>query len=237
MKEENWNQNLEQMMEAGVHFGHQARKWNPKIAPYLLKDTKKIRIIHITHTARLLADACDFATNAAREGKQFLLVGTRYQTAGLVATAANKARCHYVNTKWLGGMLTNWSTIKTRLQKFEQLEAQEMSGTFNHLPKKEVAVMKRQLSQLRKYFHGIKYMKKVPDIVIFINQHQDYTAIQECIKLGIPTIGLVDTDCDPNLVDMPIPANDDNRTSIRWILNQLTKAIIEGRSSNLKTYY
>lgn len=228
MTYDNWNISLEEMMQAGVHFGHQARKWNPRMAPYIFTERKGIHIIHITQTARLLSEACEFSTNAAGKGKQFLLVGTRYQTAGLVEIAAKRARCHYVNTKWLGGMLTNWSTIQTRLQRFKQLEAQENAGMLDKLPKKEAAVLRTQLSQLRKYLNGIKYMTKLPDVVIFIDQHQDITAIQECIKLGIPTIGLVDTDCDPDLVDMPIPANDDTKTSIEWILNKLIEAIQQG---------
>nr|YP_009258788.1 ribosomal protein S2 [Cylindrocystis brebissonii]ANI25897.1 ribosomal protein S2 [Cylindrocystis brebissonii] len=228
MTNDNWNISLEKMMEAGVHFGHQARKWNPKMAPYICTERKGIHIIHIIQTARLLHEACEFSTNAASKGKQFLLVGTRYQTAGLIAAAAKKGRCHYVNRKWLGGMLTNWTTIESRLKRFKQLEEQEKNDLFNKLPKKEAAILKTQLNQLRKYLNGIKYMTKIPDVVILIDQHQDTTAIQECIKLGIPTIGLVDTDCDPSLVDMPIPANDDTKTSIEWILNKLIIAIQKG---------
>jgi small subunit ribosomal protein S2 len=127
-------------------------------------------------------------------------------------------------------MLTNWSTIETRLTRFKQLEEKERAGTINQLPKKEAAIIKRQLTQLRKYLDGIKYMTRLPDIVIIIDQQQEATAIQECIKLGIPTICLVDTDCDPDLTDMPIPANDDARSSIRWILDKLTNAIREGRN-------
>nr|YP_009867329.1 ribosomal protein S2 [Sarmentypnum sarmentosum]YP_009867739.1 ribosomal protein S2 [Sarmentypnum exannulatum]QKG04552.1 ribosomal protein S2 [Sarmentypnum sarmentosum]QKG04963.1 ribosomal protein S2 [Sarmentypnum exannulatum] len=229
MKQKSWNINLEEMMEAGVHFGHQARKWNPKMASYIFTERKGIHILNLTQTARFLSEACDLVANASSKGKQFLIVGTKYQAADLVASASIKARCHYVNQKWLGGMLTNWSTIEKRLQRFKDLENKEKTGVFNQLPKKEAANLKRQLTQLQKYLNGIKYMTSLPDIVIIIDQQKEITAIQECRTLGIPTICLVDTDCDPDLTDIPIPANDDARASIRWILNKLKLAIIAGR--------
>jgi small subunit ribosomal protein S2 len=234
MKHKSWNINLEEMMEAGVHFGHQARKWNPKMASYIFTERKGIHILNLTQTARFLSEACDLVADSASKGKQFLIVGTKYQAADLIASASIKARCHYVNQKWLGGMLTNWSTIEQRLQRFKELENQEKIGILNKLPKKEAANLKRQLAQLRKYLEGIKYMTSLPDIVIIIDQQKEITAIQECITLGIPTICLVDTDCDPDLTDIPIPANDDARASIRWILNKLTLAISEGRYNSIK---
>nr|BAT70083.2 ribosomal protein S2 [Takakia lepidozioides] len=234
MKQKSWNIHLEEMMEAGVHFGHQARKWNPKMASYIFTERKGIHIINLTQTARFLSEACDLVANAASKGKQFLIVGTEYQAADLVASAAIKARCHYVNRKWLGGMLTNWSTTETRLQRFKDLENKEDTGVLNRLPKKEAANLKRQLAQLQKYLGGIKYMTSLPDIVIIVDQQKESTAIQECITLGIPTICLVDTDCDPDLADIPIPANDDARASIRWILDKLTLAIREGRYNSIK---
>ena len=234
MKQKSWNINLEEMMEAGVHFGHQARKWNPKMASYIFTERRGIHIINLTQTARFLSEACDLVTNASSQGKQFLIVGTKYQAADLIALAAIKARCHYVNQKWLGGMLTNWSTIEKRLQRFKDLENKENTGILNKLPKKEAANLKRQLAQLQKYLGGIKYMTSLPDIVIIIDQQKEFTAIKECITLGIPTICLVDTDCNPDLTDIPIPANDDARASIRWILNKLTLAIREGRYNSIE---
>lgn len=234
MKQKSWNIHLEEMMEAGVHFGHQARKWNPKMASYIFTERKGIHIINLTQTARFLSEACDLVSNASSKGKQFLIVGTKYQAADLIASAAIKARCHYVNQKWLGGMLTNWSTIEKRLQRFKDLENKESTGMINQLPKKEAANLKRQLAQLRKYLGGIKYMTNLPDVVIIVDQQKEFTAIQECITLGIPTICLVDTDCNPDLTDIPIPANDDARASIRWILNKLTLAICEGRYNSMK---
>jgi len=234
MKDVHWNNslNLYEMMESGVHFGHQARKWNPKMEPYIFTTRNGIHIIDLTKTARALYEACDFLVNASKKGKQFLLVGTKDQAADLVSEAAIKARCHFVNKKWLGGMLTNWSTVKTRLEKLAQLEAKENRGIFKKLPKKEAAVYKRELNQLRKYLGGIQYMKMLPDIVIIIDQKQEIAALKECIKLGIPTICLVDTDGDPDLTDMPIPANDDSRASIQCILDKLTLAIGEGRNND-----
>ena len=234
MKQKSWDIRLEEMMEAGVHFGHQARKWNPKMEPFIFAERKSIHIINLTQTARFLSEACDLAANAASGGKQFSIVGTKYQAADLVASAASKARCHYVNKKWLGGMLTNWSTMETRLQKFRDLENEKSAGIFDRLPKKEAADSERKLGQLRKYLGGIKYMTTLPDIVIIIDQRKELTAIRECITLGIPTICLVDTDCDPDVADIPIPANDDARASIRWVLNKLTLAICEGRHNSIE---
>lgn len=225
-----WNINLEDMMEAGVYLGHQARKWNPKMAPYIFAERKGIHIINLTQTARFLTEACDLLFNTAKNGEQFLIVGTKYQAADLVALTAKKSRCHYVNQKWLGGMLTNWTTIKKRLKKLQELESLEAINGFDRFPKKEASNLKRQLAQLRKYLGGIRHMTKLPDIVIIIDQQHELTALKECLILGIPTICFVDTDCDPDLTDIPIPANDDSRASIQWILNKLTNSIREGRA-------
>ena len=228
--ETNWNFDLKEMIEAGVHVGHQTQKWNPKMAPYIFTQKRGIHIIHLPKTVNFLVEACEFLRNAASKKKQFLLIGTNSDTVDLVVAAAQKSRCHYVNTKWLGGMLTNWSTTKTRLQRLKNMEAQEIANIFNRFPKKESAILKKQLNQLRKDLNGIKYMTKLPDVVIIVDQEENTKAIQECIKLGIPTICLVDTDCNPELTDMPIPANNDSRGSIRWILEKLTLAIRKGRA-------
>ncbi|KAK4336607.1 hypothetical protein RND71_043936 [Anisodus tanguticus] len=216
-----WNINLEEMMEAGVHFGHGTRKWNPKMAPYISAKRKGIHITNLTRTARFLSEACDLVFDAASRGKQFLIVGTKNKAADSVEWAAIRARCHYVNKKWLGGMLTNWSTTETRLHKFRDLRMEQKTGRLNRLPKRDAAMLKRQLSRLQTYLGGIKYMTGVPDIVIIVDQHEEYTALRECITLGIPTICLTDTNCDPDLADISIPANDDAISSIRLILNKL----------------
>uniref|UniRef100_A0A251SVR4 Small ribosomal subunit protein uS2c n=1 Tax=Helianthus annuus TaxID=4232 RepID=A0A251SVR4_HELAN len=210
-----WNINLEEMMEAGVHFGHGTRKWNPKMAPYISAKRKGIHITNLTRTARFLSEACDLVFDAA-------------------TWAAIRARCHYVNKKWLGGMLTNWSTTETRLHKFRDLRTEQKTGGLSRLPKRDAAMLKRQLSHLQTYLGGIKYMTGLPDIVIIVDQHEEYTALQECITLGIPTICLIDTNCDPDLADISIPANDDAISSIRLILNKLVFAICEGRSGYIR---
>ena len=151
-----------------------------------------------------------------------------------MARAAIRARCHYVNKKWLGGMLTNWPTTETRLHKFRDLRTEQKTGRLNRLPKRDAAMLKRQLSRLQTYLGGIKYMTGLPDIVIIVDQQEEYTALRECITLGIPTICLIDTNCDPDLADISIPANDDAIASIRLILNKLVVAICEGRSSYIR---
>lgn len=228
-----WNINLEEMMKAGVHLGHRTKKWNPSMAPYIAAKRNGKHIINLIRTARFLSEACDLVFYAASKGNQFLIVGTQKKEADSVARAAIKARCHYVNKKWLRGMLTNWSTIKERLQKFRALRAEQKKG-FHRLSKKDAAMLKKQLAHLQKYFEGIQYMKRLPDIVIVVDQHKDYKALRECITLGIPTISLIDTNCDPDLADLPIPANDDSRSSIRLILNKLIFAICKGRSDSIK---
>nr|YP_010982025.1 ribosomal protein S2 [Serissa japonica]UZM09012.1 ribosomal protein S2 [Serissa japonica] len=229
-----WSINLEEMMEAGVHFGHGIRKWNPKMAPYISAKRKGIHIINLTRTARFLSEACDLLFEAASRRKQFLIVGTKKKAADSVAWAAIRSRCHYVNTKWLGGMLTNWSTTETRLQKFRDLRMEQKTGILNRLPKRDAAMLKRQLSHLQRYLGGIKYMTRLPDIVIIVDQHEEYTTLRECITLGIPTICLIDTNCDPDLADISIPSNDDAIASIRLILNKFVFAICEGRSSYIR---
>nr|YP_010555817.1 ribosomal protein S2 [Phacellanthus tubiflorus]UYR95048.1 ribosomal protein S2 [Phacellanthus tubiflorus] len=231
-----WNINLEEMLKAGVHFGHGTRKWNPKMAPYISAKQKGIHITNLIRTARFLSEACNLVFYAASRGKQFLIVGTKKQAADLVARAAIKARCHCVNKKWLGGMLTNWSTTESRLHKFRDLRMEQKMGRLKRLPKRDLAIGKRKLSRLQTYLGGIKYMTGLPDIVIIVDQHEEYMALRECITLGIPTICLIDTNCDPDLADLSIPANDDSISSICLILNKLVFAICEGRSSYIKNY-
>ncbi|YP_009870951.1 ribosomal protein S2 (chloroplast) [Prosopis cineraria] len=231
-----WNITLEEMMEAGVHFGHGTRKWNPRMAPYISAKRKGIHITNLTRTARFLSEACDLVFDAASSGKQFLIVGTKNKAADSVARAAIRARCHYVNKKWLGGMLTNWYTTERRLHKFRDLRTEQKTGRLNCLPKRDAAMVKRQLSRLETYLGGIKYMTGLPDIVIIVDQQEEYTALRECITLGIPTICLIDTNCEPDLADISIPANDDAIASIRLILTKLVFAICEGRSSYIRNF-
>ncbi|KAM3398060.1 hypothetical protein P3S68_001574 [Capsicum galapagoense] len=222
------------MMEAGVHFGHGTRKWNPKMAPYISAKHKGTHITNLTRTVHFLSEACDLVFDAASRGKQFLIIGTKNKAADSVEWAAIRARCHYVNKKWLGGMLTNWSTTETRLHKFRDLRMEQKIGRLNRLPKRDATMFKRQLSRLQTYLGGIKYMTGVPDIVIIIDQHEEYTPLRECITLGIPIICLTDTNCDPNLAHISIPVNDDAISSTRLILNKLVFAICEVLSSYIR---
>nr|YP_010993199.1 ribosomal protein S2 [Oxandra longipetala]WOZ09301.1 ribosomal protein S2 [Oxandra longipetala] len=229
-----WKIDLEEMIKAGVHLGHGTRKWNPRMAPYISAKRKGIHITNLTRTARFLSEACNLVFDAASRGKRFLIVGTEKEVASSVASAAIRARCHYVNKKWIGGMLTNWSTTERRLYKFRDLRAEQNTGKLNRLPKKDAAILKRQLSHLQRYLGGIKYMTRLPDIVIIVDQQKEYTALRECLILGIPTICLIDTNCDPDLADLSIPANDDARASVRLILNKLVSAICKGRSGSIR---
>ena len=226
-----WNINLEEMMEARVHLGHRIKKCNPKMAPYICGNRKGMHITNLALTARFLSEACDLVFDATRRRKEILIVGTKKRVADSVVRAAIRARCHYVNKKWLGVMLTNWSTTERRLSKFKKWRLQ-LKKVRRNLLKRDAARLKRKLSHLQTYLGGIKYMTAIPDIVIIIDQHKEYTALRECIILGIPTICLIDTNCDPDLVDFPIPANDDTRASVRFILTKLVFAICEGRSSD-----
>ncbi|XP_060674553.1 small ribosomal subunit protein uS2c-like [Ziziphus jujuba] len=186
-----WTINLEEMMGAGVHFGHGTRKWNPRMAPYIFARRKGIHNINHARTARFLAEACDLVFDATSRGKKFLIVGTKNKVVDSVARAAIKARCHYVNKKRLDGMLINWYTIEMRLHKFRDLRMEQKMGRLNRLPKRDAVLLKRQLSHLQTYLGGIKYITGFPNIVRIIDQQEESTALHECMTLGIPTIQIV----------------------------------------------
>lgn len=225
---------LSELLEAGVHFGHQSRRWNPKMFPYIYAERNGIHIIDLVQSSRLLAEACEFVRKSSQEGKKFLFVGTKRQAAGIICQEAEKCGANYVNQRWLGGTLTNWFTIKTRVEYLKELEQKEENGYLDQLPKKEAASVRKELEKLRKNLSGIKTMKQLPDLVIIVDQKRESTAIQECIKLNIPIISLLDTNCDPDLADVAIPANDDAIRSIKLILGKLSNSIVEGNNSNLK---
>jgi small subunit ribosomal protein S2 len=221
---------LSQLLEAGVHFGHKAHRWNPKMFPYIYSEVNNIHILDLIQSATLLKEANRFVESAASEGKTFLFVGTKRQATTLIAQEAKRCDSYYVNHRWLGGMLTNWTTVKDRIQRLKDLEKQEADGTFDILTKKEVAIRRKELFKLRRHLDGIKTMSDLPDIAIIIDQKREMTAIAECRKLGIPVVSILDTNCDPDLVDIPIPGNDDAVRSIKLILNSLTDNIISGQS-------
>lgn len=220
---------LSELLEAGVHFGHQARRWNPKMFPYIYTERNGIHIIDLVQTAQLLTEAYDFIRNCSSEGKKFLFLGTKRQAAEIIAQEALRSNSYYVNQRWLGGMLTNWITIKSRIERLKFLEEQETVGIVDQLPKREAAIIRRELSKLKKHLYGIKDMNKLPDVIVIVDQKRETTAIQECIKLGIPTVCILDTNCNPEIIDIPIPANDDAIRSIKLIISKIADAILEGQ--------
>ena len=220
---------LSQLLEAGVHFGHKAYRWNPKMFPYIYSEVNNIHILDLVQSATLLKKANSYLENEASNGKTFLFIGTKRQATTLIAQEAKRCNSYYVNHRWLGGMLTNWITVKERIKRLKDLEKQEADGTFELLSKKEVSVRRKELQKLSKHLDGIKNMPNLPDVAIIIDQKREMTAIAECRKLGIPVVSILDTNCDPNLVDIPIPGNDDAVRSLKLILNSLTDSILLGQ--------
>jgi small subunit ribosomal protein S2 len=223
---------LSQLLEAGVHFGHKAYRWNPKMFPYIYSEVNNIHILDLVQSATLLKEANSYLEEAARDGKTFLFIGTKRQASTLIAQEAKRCDSFYVNHRWLGGMLTNWTTLKERITYLKDLEQQEADNTFDLLTKKEATLRRKELKKLRQHLDGVKTMVNLPDIAIVIDQKREMTAIRECRKLGIPVVSILDTNCDPDLVDVPIPGNDDAVRSIKLILKSLTNSIILGKKNN-----
>jgi small subunit ribosomal protein S2 len=225
---------LAQLLESGVHFGHQTRRWNPKMSPYIYTARNGVHIIDLVQTAQLMENAYTYLRSLSEQGKKALFVGTKRQAAGIIAQEAARCGAYYINQRWLGGMLTNWATIKTRVERMKDLERREETGALDLLPKKEAAVLRRELEKLQKYLGGIRGMRKLPDVVIIVDQRREYNAVQECQKLSVPIVSLLDTNCDPDTVDIPIPANDDAIRSIKLLVGRLADAIYEGRHGQLE---
>ena len=219
---------LGELLDAGVHFGHQSSRWNPKMFPYIYTEQNGIHVIDLVQTARLLNHAYNYAQKAAKEGKTFLFIGTKRQAANIIAEEANKCGAHYVNNRWLGGTLTNWSTVQGRVEYLNKLNRQELSGELDILPKKEAALLRRERDKLQQNLGGLTNMVQIPDIAVVVDPKREATAIAECKKLGITIIAILDTNCDPNAVDIPIPANDDAVRSIKLIISALSDAIVTG---------
>ena len=221
---------LSQLLEAGVHLGHKAHRWNPKMFPYIYSEVNNIHILDLVQSATLLKKANEYLQTEAKQGKKFLFIGTKRQASTLIAQEAKRCDSFYINHRWLGGMLTNWSTLKERIKTLQDLEEQEANDTGVLLTKKEVALRRKELKKLRSHLDGIKTMTDLPDIAIIIDQKREMTAIRECQKLAIPIVSILDTNCDPDLIDVPVPGNDDAVRSIKLILKSLTDSIIAGRS-------
>jgi len=220
---------LAELLESGVHFGHQTRRWNPRMDQYIYTARNGVHIIDLVQTAQLMESAYDYMRTSSEKGKRVLFVGTKRQAAGIIAQEASRCGAFYVNQRWLGGMLTNWETIRTRVERLKELEYLEESGGLEKRPKKEGSVLRREMAKLQKYLGGIKSMRKVPDIVVIVDQKREHNAIAECQKLNIPVVSLLDTNCDPLVADVAIPANDDAIRSIKLIVGKLADAIYEGR--------
>jgi len=224
---------LGELLDAGVHFGHQSSRWNPKMFPYIYTEQNGIHVIDLVQTARLLTYAYNYVQKAAKEGKSFLFIGTKRQAAAIIAEEAQKCGSHYVNHRWLGGILTNWSTVQNRVEYLKELNKKEEDGVIDRLPKKEAALLRREAEKLNQNLGGLTKMNQVPDIAIVVDPKRESTAIAECKKLGITIISILDTNCDPNVADIPIPANDDAVRSIQLIISTLGDAIITGKQASL----
>ena len=220
---------MKQLLEAGVHFGHQTRRWDPKMAEYIFQARNGIHIIDLQKTSKKLDEAYAFLKEQAEEGKTVLFVGTKKQAQECVKEAAEKSGMYYVDQRWLGGMLTNFKTIRTRVQRLKELETMEQDGTFDVLPKKEVIGLKKEMEKLEKNLGGIKDMEEIPGVLFVVDPKKERTAILEARKLNIPVVGLVDTNCNPEDVDYAIPGNDDAIRAVKLIADVMANAIIEGR--------
>jgi len=223
---------LGELLDAGVHFGHQSSRWNPKMFPYIYTEQNGIHVIDLVQTARLLSHAYNYVQKAAKEGKTFLFIGTKRQASNIISEEAKKCGSFYVNNRWLGGTLTNWSTVQGRVGYLKELNKKEESGELDRLPKKEAALLRREQEKLDHNLGGLTEMVQVPDIAIVVDPKRESTAIAECKKLGITIISILDTNCDPTLVDIPIPANDDAVRSIKLIISTLSDAIVTGKQAS-----
>jgi small subunit ribosomal protein S2 len=220
-----------QYIKASVHYGHRPKEWNPKMAPYILYEKYGYHIFDLVKTSKLLKLAGNILQKKAEKKGKFLFVGTNKLSSSIIAKQAKRTNNFYINYRWLGGMLTNWSTIQKRIDRLKYLEEQEINGNFDSLSKKDYSAQRKEMDKLKRLFNGIKDMTSLPDVVIFTNQLKDSLAIQECLRLGIPTICIVDTNCNPDLIPYPIPANDDSSSSINFILNYLVNRISIGYKS------
>ncbi len=220
---------MKQLLEAGVHFGHQTRRWNPKMAEYIFTERNGIYIIDLQKTVKKVDDAYFFVREVAMNGQDVLFVGTKKQAQDSIKEEADRSGQFFVNNRWLGGMLTNFKTIRKRIDRLNQLNAMEADGTFEVLPKKEVIKLKKEMEDLEKNLGGIKNMKKLPGAMFVVDPRKERNAILEAKKLGIPVVAIVDTNCDPDEVDFVIPGNDDAIRAVKLIAAKIADAIIEGR--------
>ena len=218
---------MKQLLEAGVHFGHQTRRWNPKMAPYIYTERNGIYIIDLQKSVGKVDEAYNAIRDCVANGGKILFVGTKKQAQDAVKTEAERCGMYYVNERWLGGMLTNFKTIQSRIAKLKEIEAMEADGTFDVLPKKEVIELKKEMAKLQKNLGGIKEMKKLPDAIFIVDPKKERICVQEAHTLGIPLIGIADTNCDPEELDYVIPGNDDAIRAVKLIVSKMADAVIE----------
>ena len=223
---------MKQLLEAGVHFGHQTRRWNPKMARYIFTERNGIYIIDLQKTVKKLDEAYMFVRDLAANGGNVLFVGTKKQAGDSVRDEAARAGAYYVNARWLGGMLTNFKTIRRRIDRLAQLRKMEEDGTFDLLPKKEVSKLNLEIEKLEKFLGGIKDMKKLPSALFIVDPRKEKIAVAEAKKLGIPIVAIVDTNCDPDEIDYVIPGNDDAIRAVKLLCATMADALIEGRQGN-----
>lgn len=220
---------MKQLLECGVHFGHQTRRWNPKMKPYIFTERNGIYIIDLQKTVKGLEKAYDFVREVSKAGGSVLFVGTKRQAQDPIREEAIKSGQHYINQRWLGGLLTNFATIRRRVTRMIELQTMEADGSINKYPKKEIIQFRKERERLEKYLSGIKEMKDIPDALFVIDPRRETIAVLEARKLGIPVISIVDTNCDPDVIDYPIPGNDDAIRAIELIVGLMADAYIEGR--------
>ena len=223
---------MKQLLEAGVHFGHQTRRWNPKMAKYIFTERNGIYIIDLQKTVKKLDEAYMFVRDLAANGGNLLFVGTKKQAGDSIREEATRAGAYYVNARWLGGMLTNFKTIRHRIDRLEQLHKMQEDGTFDLLPKKEVSKLNLEIEKLEKFLGGIKEMKKLPSALFIVDPRKERIAVAEARKLGIPIVAIVDTNCDPDEIDYVIPGNDDAIRAVKLISATMADALIEGRQGD-----
>lgn len=220
---------MKQLLECGVHFGHQTRRWNPKMKPYIFTERNGIYIIDLQKTVKGLEKAYDFARQVSQNGGSILFVGTKRQAQEPIRAEALRAGQFYINQRWLGGLLTNFTTIRKRVTRMVELQQMDETGTINRYPKKEIVQLHKEREKLEKYLSGIKDMKEIPEVLFIIDPRRETIAVLEAKKLGIPVIAIVDTNCDPEVIDFPIPGNDDAIRAIELIVGLMSSAFIEGR--------
>jgi len=225
---------MKQLLEAGVHFGHQTRRWNPKMAPYIFTERNGIYIIDLQKTVKKVEECYNFLRDVAARGENILFVGTKKQAQEAMREEALRCNMFYVNERWLGGMLTNFKTIQTRINRLRKLEAMEADGTFDVLPKKEVIGLRLEMEKLTKYLGGIKDMKKLPGALFIVDPRKENIAVLEARKLNIPIVATVDTNCDPDVIDHVIPANDDAIRAVKLLTAKMADAVLEGQGMQME---